>query len=1163
MSLRFIIGRAGSGKTFSCLEEIRRELRISKEGNNLILLVPEQATFLNEMELARTPDLQGMIRAQVFSFRRLAWRVLQEVGGGTRMHIDDLGKRMIIRQFLEKHKDKLKIFTSTVDRPGFVDKVAQAISEFKSYQIDNESLENLLNSFENKDSLLASKLNDLQIIYYELEKYLQNSYTDPDDYLNLLANRLHNSPTVIGAEVWIDGFNGFTPQELRVVEKLLLTTKRVNITITLDPDDLNLQDLSNRFLQNTFKTYSKIKELADINNITMEEPLLLKNNSLYRFRKSSELVYLEQNFFNFKAPRVVKKEIEDIKIFCGQNYRAEVEGVAREIRNLVRQEGYKYREIGVFLRNFNDYDLLIETIFPFYDIPFFIDRKHSIMHHPLVELIRSALEIVQDGWNYERVFRYLKTDLIDITREEVDLLENYCLAYGIRGKKWYSDKPWKIIKEEYQEINQIREKAIKELKEFYFSAKECNSGQDIAEVIYQLLRQLNVPNKLENWYNKAEKQGLLKIAREHSQIWDGIIDILNQLAEILGKEEIKLASIAKIIDVGLENLKLGLIPPGLDQVVVGSLERSRNPDLKVVFVMGVSEGIFPGKALPEGLFNDLERDLLKDMGITLAPTSREKVMEEEFLVYISLTRARNKLYLSYPLANEEGKALRPSLIINRLKELLPNIKEDFISICPQGDEQDINFVIHPKRSLGYLGAKIRQLHEGIEINPLWLSVYNWFLSNTAEYGDQLENIVQGYMFDNKVEKISPKIAKKLFGNPLKVSVSRLERYFSCPFSHYLAHGLRLKEREEFKLSRPDLGKFFHKAMERFARLIYEKKMDWGDLNSKQCKDLVNIVVEGLIPEMEGDVLSSSARYRYLTGKFRNTLQRSVTVLREHASRGKFRPIGLELNFGQKNSSLPGIKFSLEDGTVMELVGQIDRVDAYLEDENCYIRVIDYKSGTAGLSLLEVYYGFKIQLLTYLDILLANITKFIEAKKIIPAGIFYFYLRNPIISTNAPMEEEQIAEAILKDLKMNGYSLADLNVFRFTDNKTISGFSPLLTIGLNKKGKETLASGNLTEAKQIDMFDKRSKIFTLEQIDILRKHIRNLIFFSGQGIVQGNVSISPYQLKDFTACQYCSFLEVCQFDPELNSYRMIQEMKDDEIWGKLNEDGEVKDALLDR
>lgn len=1164
MSLRFILGRAGGGKTTHCQREIKKQLQQSNTGRNLILLVPEQATFHNEMTLAA--ELGGIMRAQVLSFRRLTYRVLQEAGGGARLHIGDLGKRMVLRRFLEQRREQLKVFGSAADQPGFVDSLASAISELKIYQVQVDDLGRILADQQGEDSLLQAKIADLHILYQDLENFLSEQYIDPDDYLNLLADKVPQSPTVQGAEIWVDGFTGFTPQELKVLTALMGTAQRVNVTLTLPPTG-DLQRVPD-FFHITFDTYQKLYQLALEHGVTVEDSYLLNSSVPHRFADHKSLAYLEQNYFNLTA-EAYDAVPEGLKVISAQNYRAEVEAVAREIRWLCREHGYYYRDIGVLVRDYSHYDLLIETIFADYEIPYFIDRKRGVLHHPLVELIRSALEVVQRNWLYEPVFRYLKSDLTNSTRQMVDLLENHVLAYGIKGQVWYQPKEWQfckgtlgqqttLSKQQQQQLAYIdkgRRQSVAELAEFHQRVKKGGTVTQLTTALFNLLQDLQVPKKLERWAVEAEQQGRLETAREHSQIWDDIVNILDEMVETMGDEQLTLESYSKVLEAGLENLTMGLIPPGLDQVLVGSLERSKNPNLKAVFVVGVGDGVFPARPTPSGLFNDTERKILKEKGVELAGDSQQKLLHELFLIYTALSTASHHLYLSYPLGDSDGQALRPSSIIKRVQQLFPKLTAEHVAIEP-GPGEELTYISNVPQTLAYLGKKLRLLKTGEQITPLWWDVYNHLLT---EEGAQhhLRALIDGLFHQNQGGPITPPVASRLFGNPLRASVSRLEKFQACPFAHFLNYGLRLKEREVYKLSYPDMGQFFHAAMEMLALKMEQLNLDWAEVDKNQCTILVNDTVKELAPQLQSEILLSTARYRYLTGKFKQTVQRAAAMLVEHARRGKFRPVGMEVAFGPEQK-LPGLKFKLADGSEMHLEGRIDRVDGCAKDEKYYLRVIDYKSGTTGLSLYEVYYGFKVQLITYLDILLQQAHLLVEQGNYQAAGILYFYLRDPLISARGPLAEQDLAGEIMKKLRMQGLVLADLEVFQLMDEQTSGGRSPIIPAGINKEGSKLLLDGEIPpDIDPASLFYKESSVVLPEQLTALQHHVRSLLTKAGEAILQGDTAISPYSLDKFKACDYCAFQMVCQFDPavEDNTYRQLIKLKDDQVWINLKGGGE--------
>lgn len=1148
MTLRFILGRAGTGKTRFCLEEIVNKLKVSPEGEALILLVPEQATFQTERALLSASELKGIMRAEVLSFQRLAYRVLQEVGGMARIYIDELGKKMILRRFLERRKDKLRVFHWIARQPGFIDHLADVLKEFKNYRIPCEKLKAAADKLETdaERDILTDKLCDLTILYSDVQDFLADKHLDRDNYLDLLAEKINEWSYLEGAEVWVDGFTGFTPQELVVLERIMKRVNRFSITLCLDTEDLKLEIDDSYLFYTTRDTMRKLSDMAKRIGVEEEEPVLLDAGAPYRFIESAAISHLEREFFN-RPVKTFKDDQDDIRVYAASNRRAEVEGVAREIIRLCRDEGYRFKEISVVMRELEPYSQLISSIFTDNNIPHFIDEKRHIMHHPLVELIRSALEVVIQNWSYEPVFRYLKTDLADVEREQVDLLENYVLAHGIRGAKWVDGKPWTFrrkytlgeeeevtskIEKELEEINEAKQKAVKQLADFYMTIKKQTRVKDYTAALFKLLVDLKIKEKLEKWGDEARAFGKLDLALEHVQIWDNIIDLMEQVVEGLGDEELTVEQYAQIIDSGLKSIKIGLVPLGLDQVFVGNLDRSRNPDVKVSFILGVNDGVLPLRLKDCGMFTDTERQHLKEMGIELAPDSRRRLFDEQYHIYVAVTRASNKLYLSYPLADDEGKALMPSFVIRRIKRLFPGIEEKTWGIEPDGSDRDLEYITSPYNCLIYLPTQLRETMEGNRINPIWWDVYSWFISRDTA---ACQRVLQGLFYSNQETDIPRQLTRKLFGSPVKASVSQLERFQRCPFSHFLSHGLRLKERGIYRLTSPDLGQFFHAALDMFAKRIKQESLDWGELTKEQCINLAAEIVDDLAPKLQNEILMSTSRYRYMVRKLKKTVERAVLILREHSQKGSFRPVGIELTFG-KGGILPPLVIELDgDGDYIELEGRIDRVDAAQLDDKVYLRVVDYKSGNDTFELQDIYYGLSLQLLIYLEVILTY-APFLVSCEGKPGGMLYFKVDNPIISGSGPASPEKIEREIIKKLKMNGLVLADSDVVNLMDGQ-ISGYSDIIPVALKKDGG----------------FYSSSSIATEEQFTALRQHLKQVIKGVGQGILAGNVKIEPYLKGHLKPCNYCKYKAVCQFDVLLseNTYRVLKKINRELIWDLLD------------
>ena len=1143
--LRLILGRAGSGKTHLCLTEIGRELRRAADGPPLVFLVPEQASFQAEYALSCGSGLAGAVRAQVLSFRRLAWWVFAGAGGAARPHIGDLGKRMLIARILERRRPDLTVFGRAARQFGFAGRLARALSEMKAYLITPRDLERAGGRVSAGGApVLEGKLRDLKLVYEEFEAELTGRYVDPDDYLSLAAVRLAESGALDGAEVWVDGFAGFTPQELAVLEAVLRQAARVNVALCVDPAAGRRED--RELFHLTLETAARLTDVAQKNGIGIET-VKLDAAPPPRFAHSPALAHLERHFF--RRPTAVYRGPADLKVVAAANRRAEVEGAAREIIRLCRDRGYRWREVSVVVRNLDDYHELVNTVFADYGIPCFIDRKRNVLHHPLVELIRAALQTVAADWTYDPVFRYLKTDLVPVSRAEADVLENYVLAHGIRGAHWTADREWEFCRsmtlEEGQEapadreflrwVHDVRRRASHHLLAFQERLEAAGNVRDMAAAVYDLLAALRVPARLEAWCVEAEAGGMLETAREHRQVWDGVIQLLDQLVETLGEEDLPLEEFARILEAGFEGLQLALIPPALDQVLVGSLDRSRNPDVRAAFVLGVAEGVLPARHAEGGLFTDREREALSAAGVELAPDSRRRAYEEQYLVYIALTRARQYLWLSYPLADREGRAYEPSAVIAGIREMFPEVPEEVLPVQPQGVAagDDAAFISVPGRTVGYLGARLRDWKAGNPIDPVWWAVYNWF-SGSDEHRPGLLRIHRGLFHENRERPLAAETCTALYGRPLVVSVSRIESFQACPFGHFARYGLRLKERPVFRLEAPDLGWFLHGALKTLEDRLKAQSLDWGELEPGDCRRLAAEVVDRLAPRLQNEILLSSARHRFLTGKLRRIVADTAWALAGQARRGRFRPVAWELPFGRGEAAAP-LVYELPDGGRMELAGRIDRIDAAdTPSGEVYLRVIDYKAGNPALRLDDVFQGLNMQLLVYLEASLANAER-ILGRSCLPGGAFYCRVQSPLLRKNAPVPPTELEQELLGAYRLRGLLLDDPEVVRLMD-AAAGDRSLVVPAGFRRDG--SLRRG--------------SNIVGAAQLGRLRAHLAQTVIEAGRRIGAGEVTIAPFRKGGVCACTHCPYKPVCAFDPLVppNRYRWLPALSPAEMWRAL-------------
>ncbi|MGD8190790.1 helicase-exonuclease AddAB subunit AddB [Brevibacillus ginsengisoli] len=1143
MAVQFILGRAGTGKTTTIVGQIVDQMESNPIGPPLIYIVPEQATFQAEYTLAASSASKGTIRAQVLSFGRLAYRIVQEMGGSSLVPVDELGKQMVLRMLLERHRDELQLFQRASTQPGFAEKLARMITECKTFGITAEQLQ----QEEWGTGTLSAKLHDLQLMMRAYEEYIFGQFYDTDDMLTRVASQIEQSRYLQDAQIWIDGFVGFTKQEYQILEQLMRHTKQVTIALTLDPALQHQRANELDVFYQTHETCIRLRKLAGECGVDMEEPIELVQPQ--RFANSPAIGHMEKSYFAWgnKAGYPSVFHAEEIEAFTASNRRTEVEAVGLKILKLAKEKGYRWREMAVMLRDATPYADALAHTFTELGIPYFLDQKRNVMHLPLIELVRSALEMVSANWRYEAVFRCLKTDLcsphaeitVEEMRSEIDLLENYCLAYGIHGSQWFEESYWEIEQRDkiYAEIDSIRERYVNALKNFDWQMKQAAKVniQAMVAMLYQLLVDLHIPEKLEQWQRTAQENGEIEQAREHGQVWNGLMELFDQIVEVMGDVSVDLTTFTKILESGLESFRLGLVPPAVDQVVIGQMERSRQPEVKAMFLLGANDGVLPMRPQEDGLLDEAEREKLEQAGIELAPSAKSRLLAEQFLLYQALTRPTEHFVMSCALSDEEGKALLPSSAFDKLKSLFPQLTIQFFHNEPSGiGEEDLLLVGRPKQVFPHLVTLLRQLKKGTPLSPFWWEVYDWFASKPNNARERW--LLGGLTYTNTARTLKKETSRSLYGQKLRLSVSRLERFQACPFQHFASHGLRLKDRPYYRLERFDVGDLFHASLKRAVEIINEAGLDWGRLDEADSMRLAHEVVEEVVPQTRNSILNRTARYRFVTTKLKRSVGRAIATLGEHAKRSKFVPVGLEVSFGpDADAELPGLEFHCRDGSTIQLLGRIDRVDQSTDGEKRYLRVIDYKTGAKTLALMDVWNGLNLQLLVYLDVVVTNAEEWLGTKAEI-GGVFYYQVADPVIAAKTPLSPEEVERQRIQKLKMKGLMLADTELARLMDGETDSGSSDLIPFGLKKDGA----------------FTANSSVATAEQFDSLQKYVRKTVQQISEQMLDGTIDIAPYSQGTNLACNLCDYKPVCQYDQffEGNTERLLAKMKNNQIWDLL-------------
>ena len=1142
MSLRFIYGRAGSGKSTVCLNEIKQQLDAGAT-NALILLVPEQFSFQAERDLIAVIGKGGILKTEVLSFRRLAFRIFNEVGGMTCPHIHPAGKCMILYRLLDKLGKSMQVFSRSAEQHGFVSSISSIITEFKRYNVTPPALAEAEGKLTDGNSLKI-KLQDLHVLYSEYEKALSERYFDGDDELTLAAEKVLQASSYIGAEIWIDGFAGFTPQEFMVIRSLLGQAARVNISLCTDA--LEIRNESSDIFAPVKASYKRLLKMAEEQGVPVEPHVYLPDDPLPRFAESRELAHLERYLYNYSSCHSYQGKTRDLQLFSAVNIYSEIEAAARDIIRLCRDEGMRYNDIAVVTGNMKGYEKLIEVIFAEYGIPCFLDRKVDITNHPLIRLVLSTLEIFTENWSYEAVFSYLKTGLTGIDPEAVDKLENYVLACGIRGSRWTDGTDWKMASsllpdqddgteaEDLLDINRIRSLVTDPLMGFREGTRNKNNAAVYCTAMYEFLCFLKVPESIEKCIDDFRMAGNLSLADEYSQVWNILMDVFDQVVEVMDDDTFGIERFANILRVGIAEYRIGLIPAALDQVLVGSVDRSKSHAIKALFLLGVNDGILPAFSVGEGILSDRDRIALKEYGLELASDTRTQAFEERFLVYRALTTPSKYLYVSWPIADQEGKALRPSTVIYRLRRLFPAVTESSNILPTESVEEELKLISARAPAFKMMVSAFRKKADGRSLQPVWPDAYCWYFTR-PDWKRRCMTARQAFQYKNIAGSVSREKIAQLYGSPLRASVSRLEKYTSCPFAFYVQYGLGARERKVFALKPPDVGTFMHEAIEEVSKAVVAENVTWRTIDRDWCNDKVSEVIDGMLEKMGGSGIAASKRFTAIALRLKRVVARAVWLIALHIRRGGFEPVDYEAGFGDKEK-YPSIIIELDNGEKISMTGRIDRIDKLKTSDETYLRIIDYKSGSKDFKLSDIYYGLQIQLLTYMDALWDNDTPG-DGKNLLPGGMLYFKVDDPIIRSSGKLTEEEIEQAIMKQLKMKGLLLADVRLIREMD-RDLEGTSQISPAVINKG----------------DTLGKNSSAASLEQFRLLRKYIRKLLKDLGGEIVKGNVDISPYKKKGATSCRYCSFMPVCQFDTSMqgNSYRVLYDKDNDEVWRLMDE-----------
>lgn len=1144
MSLRFYFGPSGSGKSHRIYEEIMQ--RAAQEpGRNFLIIVPDQFTMQTQKDLVMRSDRGGILNIDVLSFGRLSHRILEEVGTKEMPVLDDTGKSLVLQKIAADLKEQLPAMGSLLHKQGYIHEVKSAISEFMQYGISTQDMDKLIASAE-KRGALAMKLRDLKTLYRGFQDYIRDHFITTEETLDVLRRSLVKSKILPDSVVVFDGFTGFTPIQNRLIQELMRVCEETIVTVTIgEEEDPYQMDGEQKLFHLSKKTVADLVKLAAEAEVTRGEDVFVKGGP-NRFTEASALCYLEQNLFRYQYEPYTEKQCE-IRMFEALSPREEVHQTALYIRKLIREEGLTYRDIAVVIGDLEGYASYVETEFGQLEIPCFLDRTRGIVLNPMIEYIKSALQLYIRDFSYDTVFHFLRSGMADISREEIDELENYVIRTGARGYRTYSrlftrkteemqqgsgQEDTERAEETMERLNRIRQQ-FADTVEILHMAPRAKAGEYV-DHLYDFLEQNQVQQKLLNYQQQFEQEGDLAKAREYAQIYRLVMDLLDQIYGLLGEEEISLQEFADILDAGFGEITVGTIPQNVDRIVVGDMERTRLKQVKVLFFLGVNDGNIPKNASKGGIISDMDREFLIESGTEMAPSPRQQMYIQRLYLYLNMTKPSERLYLSYAKVNSDGKGIRPSYLIDTVRKLFPLLAVEY----PQNRSR-LEQIEGRQEGARYLAEELREYADGTLREEERQDFYLMYRAYEAD-PEGRDRLTAAAFRRYKESGLSRIVARALYGRQLENSVSRLETYAACACRHFLQYGLSLQEREEFGFEVSDMGNVYHAVLENFAGKLAESGRTWWDFDENFATQAIKEAVEGYAATYGETVLYSSARNEYAITRMSRILTRTVLTLQQHLKQGSFQPDDYELSF-RFAENLDSIHVDLSEEEKMHLQGRIDRIDVSEDAEHVYVKVIDYKSGNKKFDLAALYYGLQLQLVVYMNAAMELESRKHPDKEIVPAALLYYHIDDPTIETPVELTQEQINEEILTKLRMNGVVNSDPAVVERLD-RFLQDKSKVIPVEKKKDGS----------------FSARSGILSREELQVVSAYVDTKIRQIGREILDGKIAANPYEKGNEEACTYCAYKKVCGFDGSIPGYekRQLEDLDKQTLMQRMQETTEA-------
>ncbi|WP_338547554.1 PD-(D/E)XK nuclease family protein [Emergencia sp. JLR.KK010] len=1075
---------------------------IQKNPGRTIVIVPDQYTLEAEKQAFLFLHAESMMDVEIIGMSRLGSRLLSQQGGGSKTFIDKYGRHMLLTQIAGKCEDKLQVFKGSLRKPAFIEMTNNFISEMKQYNVNPQDLTELSQAL-SEESVLRAKLADLVLIFSEYQKKIKDRYTDSEDYIDLYMSKIRSSAWISESRIWVYGFDSFAPKALDVLGNLIATAKEVSVFLTCDKGCRDeelflLPEIVMRNLRKQAEAYDMECRMQQIAEGTGFDAV--RNPAISHIEK--EFYAVGQRTGDFP---LLKEQDAPIVLVQAANMYSEAESAASYILHLIRDKGFRYRDIVVICNDQTVRGSIIGRVFEEWDLPVFDDKKRSVLSSPIAIFAVGLLETVVYNYRSSDIFKVLKTGFSSLSDEEIERLENYSIQYRIKGNMWLA--PFVKGQMEYgddglEELNAIREKAMELFAGLKMICDETVSMGDFVCRYYDfLIEDCGLGVRIAELLRVQEEQGLFDLAEETAQIWGQMVGLLDQIAELAGEEQFRRKDFVELLIAGLSQLEIGVLPPTADDILMGTMQRTRSGQVKAVVIIGANEGLLPANASSEGLFSMEELEFFAEEGKEICKVEKIRVMEEQLAIYRNLSKASDYLWISYSASDGDGKESRPSEIIDTLRRLFPNltVQTDVVS------SGDLDAVVGGRvNTLRHLTEALLSVRRGEKIDSRWKAVIHWYQCHEPE---SLQRVSEGLSFTNAQKDISPELAsllyKKEMNLPMTLSPSRLEKFSRCPFSHFIAYGLRPQERRIYEASSREIGDIYHRClMEVSRKLTVEDR--WDSISEDECRSFVSDIAKLEAANYREGIFDFGNEERYKTRRIEDTCFHVCWALVEQVRAGNIKKSLYEVPFGRERSIAP-IEVNLGSSTVY-IEGKIDRLDILEGDR---VKIVDYKTGKETFNEKEARAGYRLQLMLYL--------KAAQEKVRRPAGVFYFHIADQRVDLTGTEREkffEKISKEMRKFFRLSGIMVDSGAVIEDIAGE-FSGFSDILPLRRNTAGEVSATSeGFLLSDEQFEQLQADVDV----QIEKLCRQLSD-----------GRIAIHPKKTEKQSPCTYCDYKGICRFD----------------------------------